>query len=373
MKKYLKYSLLSAALLLAACETAEETPQDTPTDEAAVEQPAEDTTTTDETTDESTAEETNQDAEETERSFKLLYTAPHGDQSFASTFAILDGDTVVDVVIDEYQFMEGDDWDGVPNDDEAFSEGYTEELTLISKRENSEDYSAMMADIADSTVPYNENMDAIQDFARGKTISEIENAIADLEGLGEDEAIADVVSGATFVDTRGYLQSIVDTANDGIEFPVSADADLADAELSYSLEAPHGDRAFALVAVLHANDSILGAAMDELQFVDPETFEGVPNSDAAFGENYTEGVVLASKMFNDVAYSEMMAEAGATLPYSENMLTILEFTLGNTTNEINQAADELEGEETAAAEVVSGATFADTGGYLEAVAETAEN
>lgn len=263
----------------------------------------------------------------------------------------------------------------MPNDDEAFGEGYAEELTLVSKRENNDDYSDMMTEFADATLSYNENLDAIQDFAIGKTLAEIEEAISELDGLGEDDAIADVVTGATFVDTSGYLQAIVDTANEGYEFESTTIENLNNAELSYSLEAPHGDRAFAIVAVLHDGDTVLAVAMDELQFLNPESFEGVPNSDAQFGENYAEDVVLASKMENDEAYSENMASAGATRSYSENMLAIIEFALGKTAAEIEETTDELEnlGDEDDIADVVTGATFVDTEGYLDAIVEAMED
>lgn len=362
-----KYGLLAATtLLLAACETTEEAPEDTTPEDDAVEEVEE-------------VEETEDAAEEgteaSQVSIKAMYTAPHGNQSFASTFVVMDGDTVFDVMIDEYQFMEDGDWDGVPNDDGAFGEGYAEEMTLISKRENSEGYSEMMTEHADATLSYNENLDTIQEFAIGKTIAEIEEAITELDGLGEDDEIADVVTGATFVDTSGYLQAIVDTANDGYEFESTEIENLENAELSYSLEAPHGDKAFGIVAVLHDGDTVLAAAMDELQFLDPETFDGVPNSDAQFGENYADGVVLASKLENDDAYSENMASAGATMAYSENMLAIIDFALGKSADEIDEATEELEGlgEDGNIADVVTGATFVDTQGYLEAILEAMED
>ena len=373
MKKKLTYGLFAAALLLAACGTTDETPEDTTVEDDAVEEPVEEPGEEQEVTDQE--EDDTDEADETEASgvsIKAMYNAPHGNQSFASTFVVMDGDTVFDVIIDEYQFMSGDDWDGVPNADETFGEKYDEELTLVSKRENDDGYSEMMSDIAGATLSYNENLDAIQDFAIGKTLAEIEEAIAELDGLGEDDEIADVVSGATFVDTSGYLQAVVDTANDGYEFVGAQDADLANAELSYSLEAPHGNQSFAIVAVLHDGDTVLAAAMDELQFVDPESFDGVPNSDETFGENYNEDVVLASKMENDDAYSAMMTDiAGATLTYSENMLSIIDFALGKTADEIEDTVDELEelGEDDEIPDVVSGATFVDTNGYLQAIVD----
>ena len=56
-------------------------------------------------------------------------------------------------------------------------------------------------------------MEALIDHAKGSTVEEIQTTIDELNDLGEDDEIADVVSGATFVDTAGYLQAIVDTIN----------------------------------------------------------------------------------------------------------------------------------------------------------------
>lgn len=365
--KLFKYTLLAITLLLSACGTNEEAPESTPTNEEAVEQPEEqaaDTAGEVETTDEAS-----------NATIKMMYTAPHGNQSFASTFVVMDGDTVVDAFIDEYQFLEGNDFEGVPNDDKAFGEGYAEELKLSSKRENNEGYSAMMTEHANATTSYNDNLDAIQDFAKGKTLAEIEEAISELEGLSEDDPIADVVTGATFVDTSGYLQAIVDTANEGYEFLGAEGVDLSNAELSYSLEAPHGERSFAIVAVLHDEDTVLAAAMDELQFLDPADFEGVPNSDQTFGSNYAEGVVLASKIENTDAYSAMMEGAGSTVSYEDNMLAIINHVIGSTSEEIKAVSTEVEalGEDGNIADVVTGATFVDTAGYLEAIANTLED
>lgn len=64
------------------------------------------------------------------------------------------------------------------------------------------------------TTNYSENMLSIIEFAIGNTADEIETAVDELEELGEDDAIADVVSGATFVDTNGYLQAIVDAMDE---------------------------------------------------------------------------------------------------------------------------------------------------------------
>jgi hypothetical protein len=371
VKKIILASLFSSTLLLAACEGNDETVEETPTDDTATEQVSEEEETTEEDTSESEegTEETAAGA-----TIKTGYAAPHGDQAFASVFVVMEGDTIADVILDEYQYMDSGEVTGVPNSEAAFGEGSVEEVTLISKLQNDDLYSEMMAG-AGSTVSYADNLAAIQDFAIGQTVSELEESITELDNLGEDGEIADVVSGATLVDTGGYLQAIVDIANNGIEFAGVEEADLANAELSYSLQAPHGDQAFAAVSVLHDGETVLAASIDEFQYLDPQEFEGVPNSDAAFGENYGEDVVLGSKLENDAAYSAMMESAGSTVTYGDNMQAIIDHAEGSTVEEIQATIDELNGlgEEDEIADVVSGATFVDTAGYLQAIVDTINN
>lgn len=378
MKTKMKFvSLLSASLLLAACgETTTE--EETTTDETEQVETPEEETTTEET--DSTEEETDDTEEDTSDDqalegsvLKFGYGAPHGTKSFAATFVGLEDDTITHAFIDEFQFMGEGDWSGVPNSDGAFAEGYAEDSVLVSKVENDEAYSAMMEENAGATMTLGEGYQAISDFAVGKTVSELEDAISELEGLGEDEEISDVVSGATLVDTAGYLQAIVDVANDG--HGVEASDSIADADFSYSLQAPHGDKSFAIVGVLSSDDTVLAAVQDEFQFLG-EDAEGVPNSDEEFAEGYAEGSVLSSKVVNDDMYSEMMEEnAGATMTYMDNMQAIVEFAQGKSISELEDAVSELEGqgEDDEIADVVSGATFVDTAGYLQAIIDTAQN
>lgn len=364
MKKRILMGLLSSTLLLTACGNTEDTPENTTSSEDTTEDVAAETTSSSEKNEEGTGV-----------TIKTLYTAPHGEQAFASTFVVMEGDTIIDVILDEYQFIDRGDAIGVPNSDATFGEGSAEEVTLISKLQNNDLYSEMMEG-AGSTVSYSDNLEAIQDFAKGKTVVEIEEAISELDELGEDDEITDVVSGATLVDTSGYLQAIVDTANEGIEFSGVENADLTNAELSYSLQAPHGEQSFAVVSVLHNNDTILAASIDEFQFLDSTDFEGVPNSDAAFGENYSEDVVLASKMQNDEAYSAMMTEiADATSSYGDNMRALIDHAVGSTVEEVEFTISELEDldKEDSITDVVSGATFVDTNGYLQAIVNTVNN
>jgi hypothetical protein len=80
-------------------------------------------------------------------------------------------------------------------------------MVLGSKVANSETYSANMAK-AGSTVAIADNFAAIEEFALGKTVTELEQTVS---GSSAEDLI-DAVTGATLVDTKGYLESVVAAA-----------------------------------------------------------------------------------------------------------------------------------------------------------------
>ena len=132
--------------------------------------------------------------------------AAHGTKCFAVMTVVVEGDVIVAALIDEYQV--GADMIGVPNSENGFG-GFADGKVLYSKRVNAEAYSTNMQR-AGSTVALDVNYDLIQAFVVGKTVSELEAAIA---GFGGDATKAvDAVSGATLVDTLGYLQGLLAAA-----------------------------------------------------------------------------------------------------------------------------------------------------------------
>ena len=137
-----------------------------------------------------------------------VITAAHGDKCFTQVTAVVQGDTVVAAFIDEYQFADGTQVEGVPNSDatEGFAAGYAEGQVLLSKRMEAEYYSANMAEKAGSTVAIDENYNAIQAAVNGLSIDDAQ-AIAD-----KGEGAVDAVSGATLADTAGYISLIIDAA-----------------------------------------------------------------------------------------------------------------------------------------------------------------
>ncbi|MGM0125550.1 hypothetical protein IGI37_002949 [Enterococcus sp. AZ194] len=300
---------------------------------------------------------------------RQLLTAPHGTKSFAVVNVTMNGEKILKVQLDEFQYVSPADFEGVPNADKAFGEAFPADTVLSSKRVNNEAYSKMMADKGGATQTWEKSMGAIAKFAEGKTAAELEKAVTDLGALGEKDSPADVVTGATFSDTAGYLQSIVDAASKGkiFEGTKTASADLLEVQV---LGAPHGDKSFSVTTVAMDGDKLAAVALDEFQYVSLTDFGGVPNSDADFGADVKDGLVLSSKEANNEAYSKMMADkGGATNTYSDNMKAVTQFALGKTVAELETAVGDLGklGEKDSPADVVTGATFSDTAGYLQAI------
>ena len=133
--------------------------------------------------------------------------AAHGTKCFAVMTVVLEGDVIIAAHIDEYQVGAG--MVGVPNSENGFG-GFTDGKVLYSKRVNAEAYSNNMATKAGSTVALDVSYDLIQAFCVGKTVAELEAAIAAFNG--DATAAVDAISGATLVDTLGYLQGLLAAA-----------------------------------------------------------------------------------------------------------------------------------------------------------------
>ena len=131
------------------------------------------------------------------------YGAAHGDKCFTSVVvATAEDGTILAASVDDYQFMAADSAGitPVPNSDAGFAAGYAEGVVLMSKSVNSDVYSAMMKEKAQATTPWLGSMSAIEAFIAGRKI-------ADVKAKGPD-----AVSGATLVDTAGYVEAAVSAA-----------------------------------------------------------------------------------------------------------------------------------------------------------------
>ena len=130
--------------------------------------------------------------------------AAHGTKCFAVITVAMDGDKIAAAYIDEFQPMDPTTATPVPNAETIFG---TEGNLLASKRLNSDLYSANMTK-AGSTVTLADNYAALEAFAVGKTIAELEAEVIGKEAT----AVVDAVAGYTLVDAQGYLTGIIEAA-----------------------------------------------------------------------------------------------------------------------------------------------------------------
>lgn len=296
---------------------------------------------------------------------KQLDTAPHGKQAFAVTTVAMRGDKILAAKIDEFQFMDKTTKGvkGVPNSDGAFGKNVKKGQILVSKAENDKLYSDLMKKEGKATKDRLDSLNAIQDYAKGKTAKQL-LATAKKNSKMQKK----VISGATLVDTNGYVKSIASAANKGhVSEGITSDSN--NVTLKQTLGSPHGNQAFAVATVAMDGDKILASNIDEFQFVPKKGFKGVPNSNSDFGKGYKKGQVLASKTVNDKAYSALMKkEAKAKQKRSTSINAITKYTAGKTVSQIESD----ENAHSKMTDVVSGATLADTNGYIKTIVTAAK-
>lgn len=290
--------------------------------------------------------------------------AAHGDKGFAVTTVALNGETVIDVYIDEYQFQSNAV--AVPNSDASFGDAYAGDAQMASKRANNEAYSANMADHANATVSYLENILAIEAFVTGKTVSELKIFV----DSNDAAAARDAVSGATLVDTRGYMMSVLAAAEDAAkQNPVTYAGDATSLRLGRIEGAAHGDKAFTIAAALTDGSTVVLSYLDEFQTTTPsDAIIGVPGSNGGFGEGFGPESVLISKRYNNDYYSGLMtSNAGATVSIADNYDAIQNYCNGKSISELEPMAV---GE---GIDAVSGATLVDTANYIQTIIDAAKS
>ncbi len=145
---------------------------------------------------------------------------------------------------------------------------------------------------------------------------------------------------------------------------------IEEVKLGQALVAAHGTKCFAVITVALQGDVIVAAHIEEFQFM-ANTSIGVPNSDQAFGQNFPEGMVLASKRQNNEAYSANMANAGSTVALVDNYTAIENYVIGMTVAELEADLAGKTAEQMV--DAVSGCTLVDTLGYLQGILAAAKN
>lgn len=135
--------------------------------------------------------------------------AAHGTKCFTIAVVAMQGDKIVSASLDDYQFMSTDVAKGVPNSDKDFGQNYKDpKMVLASKKANAEYYSEHMKEEAGASTPVDESLVAIEQYVTGKTVAELEDELSSKSA----EQWVDAVSGATLVDTQGYVKALVEAA-----------------------------------------------------------------------------------------------------------------------------------------------------------------
>lgn len=137
--------------------------------------------------------------------------------------------------------------------------------------------------------------------------------------------------------------------------------------------AAHGTKCFTVAVVAMSGDTIIGASLDDYQFMSTDVAKGVPNSDKDFGTNgYKDPKnVLASKKANAEYYSEHMKEAAkATTPVDESLAAIEKYVVGKTVADLEKTLKDTSTEKMV--DAVSGSTLVDTKGYITALVDAAK-
>lgn len=301
--------------------------------------------------------------------------ASHGTKSFASVVVAMAGDKIAAVSVDEYQYSSSAEYKGVPNSDSDFGKSYPQGQVLMSKLAESDAYSKGMKEKAKATLPWTTSIDSIRKYVTGKTVAELEATLSKTSPEDTVKAV-NAVSSATLTDTQGYIKAIVAAAKNAKENSVLQidSSQLASLKIGEVDFAPHGTKSFASVVAVMAADKIAAVCIDEYQFVSATEYKGVPNSKSDLGKSFPEGMVLASKLAENEAYSKGMKEkAKATLPWATSIASIEKYATGKTVADLDTTLSKSKPEDMVkAVDSVSSATLTDTQGYLKAVVAAAK-
>lgn len=304
-------------------------------------------------------------AKTTELKIGQAFYAAHGTKSFATATVVMNGDKILLAYIDEYQYLDGTKFTGVPNSENMtayIKDGYV----LGSKRVNNAAYSANMKTAANATTEIAANYNAIQAYVVGKTVKDLTDLTAKTK-----EEVTDAVSGATLVDTSGYLKAIVEAAN-AATTTAKYKGDLKKLVLNQVDGAAHGTKSFAVTTVLTDGTKVVLSYIDEFQYFAADKFTGVPNSESFTTDGSIKtGYVLGSKRVNAVAYSEnMKTNGGATVAIDANFNAIQSYADGKTITDIETLSKKTTAEVT---DAISTATLTDSPNYLAEIVKAAQS
>ena len=288
----------------------------------------------------------------------VKYGVGHGDDSFAMAAVVVDGEgKILDVFVDEYQYMPVLDTVGVPNADNEFSSNYADDDMHLASRRVNAGYLKQETD----TETIEEINNKIQDFAIGKNESEIRSANAE----SVDVSIDDVTNILGLVAETAYA------AQSANEYVV---ADLASVQIKEAEYAAHGEDCFTVVVNVMEQDKVVTTYIDEFEYLedDDEELEAVPNSDGAFGAGARNGYVLVSKKNNSMYYSSLETDEGEeSADISGSLRAIENYVAGKTIASLKSETDGKTSEDYVG--TIPESTLVDTLNYVLAVINASEN
>lgn len=130
----------------------------------------------------------------------MAYYKAHGDDSVCVVSVFLEDDVIAGVTMDELTYLSAEEYESL-----LTTEQTTTQKFISSKVENSDLYSQAMQ-INGSVHTIRENFEAICEYAKGKSVEELEEQLKSTS----QEDMVDMVTGCTLQSTAGYLQAIVE-------------------------------------------------------------------------------------------------------------------------------------------------------------------
>ncbi|OEF98652.1 hypothetical protein [Desulfuribacillus alkaliarsenatis] len=234
-------------------------------------------------------------------------------------------------------------------------------FVLASKKypTNSDLYGAAM-ERAGSTVLPADNLAKIEQFALGKTITELNEALAS-ESIQADIQAA---TGATFVDNGGYLKTIVLAAENALNNEAFEVINPSVVKVQLAYYDAHG--APTLGWAVMNGQVIAKSYVDELYFFENDGTNVVFEVDEPkLLPTFVEGYVMSSKKLNGANYGLSLADRGGI--YVDQIAAIEAFIDGKTVAQLQASYDQLGAEGAVIADVVTGATMTDTPGYIKTI------
>lgn len=289
----------------------------------------------------------------------------HGDKSFTIASVAIGNDVVIDAYIDEYLFIENTN-QAIPNA-QIVGSFWNEGKVLASKRVNASEYSKSMKEKASATLSIDDNFNRIQDYVKNKSITELEELVKK-----DSSEVLDTVTSATLIDTKVYIQAILEAARQAKNSPqISYNGDINQLELKQSESAVTDAASFMITTVLMDDKKIIDTYIDEYEYMVTENITPVPNSENMNENLMDPGISLGSKRMNSQFYSANMKQFGnATQTIIENYEGIRNYVRGKNVDEISRLSDKSTQE---ILDTVTGSTLTGIQDYLKSIVLAAEN